>query len=493
VSTLKSKLKKQSTATGDGVARAFLRAQAALFGAYRDALRYKPGEPITFCEESFVNPRSSTMKHFLEGATNLQLFKQFIEGRLVKLNTGRGFSDAFEEEITLGGYCGGNSKSYQQWMHTVKVRQKSGAFFNTAVTKASPAVKTMYKFAKNHAKQGIKEMKSMLKQKESDEEDGPLCVGSVPYTKSPPPIEQRANSEKRRLAQFTKLCHLVVITDGIIFKYEEDHIDSGERVSRDFSGIKPVFFPAEDTSIGHKISTNWTIEVCLINEIISSLAVQSIRTGQLFILKSLDTLRTIKRKGYKASTKKQSSIPSENNLAQLCGSSIEPVEWNLGQDDSALHGMHLPPSPRRKVSSSSCREPLFMLEEEYHNKTYSCDKMAIPKIVVNSSSPKGLLVSLEDSDRQETPLPSQEAAPSPTLRKHKVSTGTSEDESPNRGQGQPSVLIPWEKQGENNKACSKEKEVLDEIVQMCDMDSAFHHSLNISEVQFSSNSSGKKA
>uniref|UniRef100_A0A671PPR9 DENN domain containing 1B n=1 Tax=Sinocyclocheilus anshuiensis TaxID=1608454 RepID=A0A671PPR9_9TELE len=42
VSSLKSKLKKQSTATGSGVARAFLHAQAALFGSYRDALRYKP-------------------------------------------------------------------------------------------------------------------------------------------------------------------------------------------------------------------------------------------------------------------------------------------------------------------------------------------------------------------------------------------------------------------------------------------------------------------
>lgn len=42
VSSLKGKLKKQSTATGCGVARAFLRAQAALFGSYRDALRYKP-------------------------------------------------------------------------------------------------------------------------------------------------------------------------------------------------------------------------------------------------------------------------------------------------------------------------------------------------------------------------------------------------------------------------------------------------------------------
>uniref|UniRef100_A0AC11BDL8 DENN domain containing 1B n=1 Tax=Ovis aries TaxID=9940 RepID=A0AC11BDL8_SHEEP len=107
VSALKNKLKKQSTATGDGVARAFLRAQAALFGSYRDALRYKPGEPITFCEESFVKHRSSLMKQFLETAVNLQLFKQFIDGRLAKLNAGKGFSDAFEEEITSGGFCGG--------------------------------------------------------------------------------------------------------------------------------------------------------------------------------------------------------------------------------------------------------------------------------------------------------------------------------------------------------------------------------------------------
>nr|KAF6279728.1 DENN domain containing 1B [Myotis myotis] len=107
VSALKTKLKKQSTATGDGVARAFLRAQAALFGCYRDALRYKPGEPVTFCEESFVRHRSSPMKQFLETAVNLQLFKQFIDGRLAKLNAGKGFSDAFEEEITSGGFSGG--------------------------------------------------------------------------------------------------------------------------------------------------------------------------------------------------------------------------------------------------------------------------------------------------------------------------------------------------------------------------------------------------
>lgn len=32
---------------------------------------------------------------------------QFIDGRLAKLNAGKGFSDVFEEEITSGGFCGG--------------------------------------------------------------------------------------------------------------------------------------------------------------------------------------------------------------------------------------------------------------------------------------------------------------------------------------------------------------------------------------------------
>lgn len=32
---------------------------------------------------------------------------QFIDGRLAKLNAGKGFCDVFEEEVTAGGFCGG--------------------------------------------------------------------------------------------------------------------------------------------------------------------------------------------------------------------------------------------------------------------------------------------------------------------------------------------------------------------------------------------------
>lgn len=46
------------------------------FGLNFPFLWIPQGEPITFCEESFVNHRSSTMRNFLSMAVNLQLFKQ---------------------------------------------------------------------------------------------------------------------------------------------------------------------------------------------------------------------------------------------------------------------------------------------------------------------------------------------------------------------------------------------------------------------------------
>ncbi|CAL9682550.1 unnamed protein product [Knipowitschia caucasica] len=175
VSALKSRLRKVSTTTGDGVARAFLKSQAALFGSYRNALQIEPGEPITFNEEAFINHRSSAMRQFLQNAIQLQLFKQFIDGRLDLLNAGEGFNDIFEEEISMGEYAG-SDKTYHQWLFTVK--KGGGAIINTVRTKANPAMKTVYKFAKDHAKMGIKEVKSRLKQKEQAENGFPTA-GSV--------------------------------------------------------------------------------------------------------------------------------------------------------------------------------------------------------------------------------------------------------------------------------------------------------------------------
>ncbi|XP_055649691.1 DENN domain-containing protein 1A isoform X1 [Falco peregrinus] len=189
VSALKNRLKKVSTTTGDGVARAFLKAQASFFGSYRNALKIEPGEPITFCEETFVSHRSAVMRQFLQNAIQLQLFKQFIDGRLDLLNSGEGFSDVFEEEINMGEYAG-SDKLYHQWLSTV--RKGSGAILNTVKTKANPAMKTVYKFAKDHAKMGIKEVKNRLKQKDIAENGcSATPEESLPRTAPSPLVEKK--------------------------------------------------------------------------------------------------------------------------------------------------------------------------------------------------------------------------------------------------------------------------------------------------------------
>ncbi|NWU93028.1 DEN1B protein, partial [Upupa epops] len=474
VSALKNKLKKQSTATGDGVAKAFLRAQAALFGSYRDALRYKPGEPITFCEKSFVKHRSSTTKQFLETAVNLQLFKQFIDGRLSKLNAGRGFSDIFEEEITAGGFCGGNSRSYQQWMHTVK---KGGALINTAMTKATPAVKTAYKFAKNQARQGIKEVKSKLKHKETEEAYGTCSAGAVQtvpiYTLH---YEKRANSEKRRLAQ-TRFNQHVNNQDIALDEEEDDEMERTSKLSSEDSEEASAYFYDSDDSGETGTTPQHQGEMDLLGEILDTLSTHSSDQGKLSGAKSLDFFRSMDDIDYK--TVNKSNAPSESNLTLLCSSANDQAEWNLGQDDSVVHGKQLPPSPRKQVSSGHHRESLLKLEEENSNKTFITDKMGTTSMTspspVQSSAPFASLESFKLG------YPSSKCA-----KQKETLSNTSEDQLPASLAQHPSIMVPWEREG---KESPEEGGLLEEVVSLCKLSSAFHYGLNVSKDSLSSSSS----
>ncbi|NWU69729.1 DEN1B protein, partial [Pterocles burchelli] len=477
VSALKNKLKKQSTATGDGVAKAFLRAQAALFGSYRDALRYKPGEPITFCENSFVKHRSSTTKQFLETAVNLQLFKQFIDGRLSKLNAGRGFSDAFEEEITAGGFCGGNLRSYQQWMHTVK---KGGALINTAMTKATPAVKTAYKFAKNQARQGIKEVKNKLKHKESEEEYGTCSAGAVQtvpvYTLH---YEKRANSEKRRLAQTRFNQHL----SNQDFTLDEDDDDEMERTSKlsseDSEEASACFYDSDDSG-ETGITPQHQGEMDLLGEILDTLSTHSSDQGRLSGAKSLDFFRSMDDIDYKTANK--SNVPSESNLTLLCSSANDQAEWNLGQDDSVLHGKQLPPSPRKQVSSGGHRESLSRLEEESSDKTLITDKMDTTSMT--SPSPVQSSARFASLESFKTGCSSYKNA-----KWNETLSNTSEDQLSASLAQHPSILVPWEKDGKEGNESPEEGGLLQEVVSLCKLSSAFHYGLSISKDSLSSSSS----
>ncbi|XP_040533178.1 DENN domain-containing protein 1B isoform X2 [Gallus gallus] len=522
VSALKNKLKKQSTATGDGVAKAFLRAQASLFGSYRDALRYKPGEPITFCENSFVKHRSSTTKQFLETAVNLQLFKQFIDGRLSKLNAGRGFSDVFEEEITAGGFCGGNSRSYQQWMYTVK---KGGALINTAMTKATPAVKTAYKFAKNHARQGIKEVRSKLKHKENEEDCqtcGAVAVQSAPvYTV---PSEKRGNSEKRKLAQHLRIkdtlvsWHIVVCFPATSWSFkcimcasqsaktgkvfhlgktrfnqhlnnqdftlDEDDDDEIERTSKlsseDSEEASACFYDSDDSG-DTGITSQQQGEMDLLGEILDTLSTHSSDQGKLSGAKSLDFFRSMDDIDYKTTNK--SNAPSESNLTLLCSSANDQADWNLGQDDTVLHGKQLPPSPR-KQSSGGHRESLSNLEEKNSEKTFITDKMDTTSGCI--ASPSSVRSSDHFASLENFKVGYKYAKQNETLN------STSEDPLPANLAQHPSILVPWEKDRKEGNETADEGGLLQEVVSLCKLSSAFHYGLNISKDSLSSSSSGNK-
>ena len=73
---MKRRLKHQSSLLGDGVARAFLKALVELIGGYRDALKFRPGELITFNSEAFLTSRPPGSRQFLDQMLHLQIFQQ---------------------------------------------------------------------------------------------------------------------------------------------------------------------------------------------------------------------------------------------------------------------------------------------------------------------------------------------------------------------------------------------------------------------------------
>ncbi|KAJ8362950.1 hypothetical protein SKAU_G00117810 [Synaphobranchus kaupii] len=170
MSLLKVRLKKQSTAPGSGVARAFLKTQALLFGGYREALLCPTdGGPVGFCEESFLNHKSHGMRQFLESAVHLQFFKQFIDGRLELISSGTEPADLFEEEILQCGESAGGRRSYQQLVGNLK--KGGGALILTVKSKANKC-----KSAKVNAKSSLK---NFLSSKEDNEVAMLLRGGSL--------------------------------------------------------------------------------------------------------------------------------------------------------------------------------------------------------------------------------------------------------------------------------------------------------------------------
>ncbi|XP_059902333.1 DENN domain-containing protein 1B isoform X1 [Gadus macrocephalus] len=142
MSELKVCLKRYAASPGCGVARAFLRAQALLFGGYKNALQRNQEGTVWFCEELFLDHSCSSMKQFLQSAVHLQFFKQFIDSRLEQLNEGQEPDDLFEEQIHRETVTG-TKKSYQEFVGSLK--KGGGALIITMRSKANITAKSLTK------------------------------------------------------------------------------------------------------------------------------------------------------------------------------------------------------------------------------------------------------------------------------------------------------------------------------------------------------------
>jgi len=124
VAFFKTMIKKQSCSVGNNLSLTYLRLQAKLVGKYRDGLKIYKGEEIVFDEERFYESfKSSSSKDFAKKLSQLQCFKEFIEGRLLMLNGGFGFRDKFEIELNTIDDLAKKYDNYKEWLNSAK---KSG-------------------------------------------------------------------------------------------------------------------------------------------------------------------------------------------------------------------------------------------------------------------------------------------------------------------------------------------------------------------------------
>ncbi|KAM9521981.1 DENN domain-containing protein 1A isoform 7-T7 [Guaruba guarouba] len=466
VSALKSRLKKVSTTTGDGVARAFLKAQASFFGSYRNALKIEPGEPITFCEETFVSHRSAVMRQFLQNAIQLQLFKQFIDGRLDLLNSGEGFSDLFEEEINMGEYAG-SDKLYHQWLSTV--RKGSGAILNTVKTKANPAMKTVYKFAKDHAKMGIKEVKNRLKQKDiaengcsvTPEESLPRTAPSPLVEKKDPKLredrrpitvhfgQQRLRPPRPPPPKIQRSSRPVRPPRPHVVKRPKSNIAVEGRRTSISSPEQPQPYRAlkeSDSADGEEVVSpekskeplppspllsSKATEINLLEDIFPNLEVEA-QPQPLSQAKSLEDLRTPKEEGDQRCTfdyQRMDLGMSERNRIVPPMKLSHPYNklWSMGHDDMAIPTKYSQSSPERPLTALVNMPPIT-------RRPRSKDSVLAPAEKDDSNPAIQGNITIPRPQGRKTPeLGIVPPPPAPRASKHQTPSGPAEILTPGRG------------------------------------------------------------
>lgn len=152
----------------------------------------------------------------------------------------------------------------------------------------------------------------------------------------------------------------------------------------------------------------------------------------------------------------------------LCGGAGGQAERCAGQDDSALHGRHLPPSPRKRVSTGGLADALFILPEEGGGKAPRADGPS-----GRPASPPGLRALLGSPEIPPTRSGATDA--------HETLSPVSED-PPSPGLGRPpSTSVPWEREGGGAQGAPEGAAPLQAVGALRHVTSALEQDLRISE------------
>uniref|UniRef100_A0A8D0TU72 UDENN domain-containing protein n=1 Tax=Sus scrofa TaxID=9823 RepID=A0A8D0TU72_PIG len=233
------------------------------------------GQPVTFDEKAFLAQKpGAPLQAFHQRAVHLQLFKQFIEGRLEKLNKGEGFSDLFEQEITCSCASSGTLRSYQLWADNLK--KGGGALLHSVKAKTQPAVRNMYRSAKS----GLKGVQSLLMYKDGD--SGLQRGGSL----RTPSLTSRSDRLQQRLPITQHFGQNRPLRPSRRLRLEE-------RPSESLGEGTPPLSPgdaqepwAEEALDGSFLGSGEELD--LLSEILDSLSTRATRTSSLRPSQSLD-------------------------------------------------------------------------------------------------------------------------------------------------------------------------------------------------------------
>lgn len=153
----------------------------------------------------------------------------------------------------------------------------------------------------------------------------------------------------------------------------------------------------------------------------------------------------------------------------------EPAGWKTGQDDSAVHGKHLPPSPRRQTSSCSLPVQPPSPTEDISMRNSLPETPTIQILLPDMDKPTN-----SADDGQLSP-PKKHPAARSLSRQKVLSRKTQRPHQEHKtASGQLSVRVPWDMEKqllgtgiEGGDSETQEKGLLEEIESMCRISMAF--------------------